>query len=510
MPGENQIVCVADTGFDKGNQQDVHPAFEGRVVKLYALGRDEAADDPDGHGTHVCGSVLGDLTARDGNVIRGTAPAARLVMQSVLDPFGGLGGLPTDLHDLFLPPYLDDGARVHTNSWGSVAEGAYTANASEVDDFVNTHRDLLICFAAGNDGKDLNGSGIVSPGSVGSPATAKNCITVGASENNRPDFGIPSPRGPIDQYGEGWPEDFPVRPISIDKLADNPEGMAAFSSRGPAVNHRVRPDVVAPGTAIVATRSRVATGEGWGIYEPDDRFMYEGGTSMATPLVAGCAVVVRQFLVSKQHRSPSAALVKAMLINGARPIHGQYAPPEVGVLPDNSQGYGRVDLAATIGPYPQGASVVFMDEATALDTGESEDTQQAVAAGETLKATLVWTDPPGDSLQNDLDLIVTTPDGRELHGNVAPDAAGFDRSNNVEQVVVPNIAAGIATVTVRAFRNVSPQSYCGGGADLVAAQKDLRLGGASPGVSRPSPLQLGPAVLSDFHPDQLSAHLPLG
>jgi hypothetical protein len=95
-------------------------------------------------------------------------------------------------------------------------------------------------------------------------------------------------------------------------------------------------------------------------------------------------------------------------------------------------------------------------------------------AGETLKATLVWTDPPGDSLQNDLDLIVTTPDGRELHGNVAPDAAGFDRSNNVEQVVVPNIAAGIATVTVRAFRNVSPQSYCGG-ADLVAAQKDLRL-----------------------------------
>jgi subtilisin family serine protease len=411
-------------------------------------------------------------------------------MQSVLDPFGGLGGLPTDLHDLFLPPYLDDGARVHTNSWGSVAEGAYTANASEVDDFVNTHRDLLICFAAGNDGKDLNGSGIVSPGSVGSPATAKNCITVGASENNRPDFGIPSPRGPIDQYGEGWPEDFPVRPISIDKLADNPEGMAAFSSRGPAVNHRVRPDVVAPGTAIVSTRSRVATGEGWGIYEPDDRFMYEGGTSMATPLVAGCAAVVRQFLVSKQHRSPSAALVKAMLINGARPIHGQYAPPEVGVLPDNSQGYGRVDLAATIGPYPQGASVVFMDEATALDTGESEDTQQAVAAGETLKATLVWTDPPGDSLQNDLDLIVTTPDGRELHGNVAPDAAGFDRSNNVEQVVVPNFAAGIATVTVRAFRNVSPQSYCGGGADLVAAQKDLRLGGASPGVSRPSPLQL--------------------
>jgi serine protease AprX len=459
MQGEGQIVCVADTGFDQGDTENVHPAFEGRVVRLYALGRSNAASDPAGHGTHVCGSVLGDLTARDGTVIRGTAPAARLVMQSVLDSGGGLGGLPIDLHDLFLPPYRDDDARIHTNSWGSATNGDYTSSAQEVDDFVARHRDLVVCIAAGNDGKDLNGSGVVSPGSVGSPATAKNCIAVGASENNRPDFALIAGSTRITEYGEGWPDDFSARPISTDRLADNPEGMAAFSSRGPAANHRVRPDVIAPGTAILSTRSRAATDNGWAPYDPDDRFFYDGGTSMATPLVAGCAAVVRQFLVSKQQNSPSAALVKAMLINGANAIHGQYAPPEVGALPDNSQGFGRVDLAATIGPYPQGTSVVFKDEGAALDTGGSEDTQQAVAAGETLKVTLVWTDPPGDSLQNDLDLVVKTPDGRELHGNVAPGAAGFDRSNNVEQVVVPNIAAGTATITVRAFRNVSPQTY---------------------------------------------------
>ena len=58
-----------------------------------------------------------------------------------------------------------------------------------------------------------------------------------------------------------------------------------------------------------------------------------------------------------------------------------------------------------------------------------------------------------------LDLVVTTPDGQEFHGNVAAGATGFDRSNNVEQVVVPNIAAGTATITVRAFRSVSPQSH---------------------------------------------------
>ena len=169
--------------------------------------------------------------------------------------------------------------------------------------------------------------------------------------------------------------------------------------------------------------------------------------------------MVRQFLPSKQANSPSAGLVKAMLLNGAEPMHGQYAPPEVGSPPDNSQGYGRVDLAATIGPYAPGTTVVFKDEGRSLDTGDGDDTQRDVAAGQTLKATLVWTDPPGESLQNDLDLIVKTPDGQEFHGNVAPGSPAFDRSNNVEQVIVSVTAAETATITVRGFRYVSPQPY---------------------------------------------------
>jgi hypothetical protein len=82
------------------------------------------------YGTHVCGSVPGDGVAEDGTVIRGTA--ARLVMQSVLDPQGGLGGLPVDLHDLFLPPYQDDGARVHTNSWGGNLDKGCGSSVAEV------------------------------------------------------------------------------------------------------------------------------------------------------------------------------------------------------------------------------------------------------------------------------------------------------------------------------------------------------------------------------------------
>ena len=56
------------------------------------------------------------------------------------------------------------------------------------------------------------------------------------------------------------------------------------------------------------------------------------------------------------------------------------------------------------------------------------------ATGYTLKVTLVWTDPPGAKLQNDLDLIVKASNGQERHGNMGT-GKGFDRVNNVEQVV---------------------------------------------------------------------------
>src|SRR5262249_25024436 len=69
----------------------------------------------------------------------------------------------------------------------------------------------------------------------------------------------------------------------------------------------------------------------------------------------------------------------------------------------------------------------------------------------TLKVTLVWSDPPGPNLQNDLDLIVKVSNGQERHGNMGT-SDGFDRVNNVEQVLWQNIPSGDISITVRAFR----------------------------------------------------------
>lgn len=452
--GAGQIVAVADTGFDRGSTTDVHPAFQGRVARLYALGRPGNASDPDGHGTHVAGSVLGDgNSAALGVRVRGTAPLARLVLQSLNDA-GGFLRLPADLRDLFRVPYQQDQARVHTNSWTNVTPpgapdigGSYNQGARELDDFVWRNRDCVVCFAAGNEGRDGNANGRVDEGSVMPPATAKNCVTIGATENDRPNFTL--------TYRGGWPGDFPADPVASDRVANNPEGIVGFSGRGPTDDQRVKPDVVAPGTFILSARSRAtsSTNQGWAA-SGDSLYFFMGGTSMATPLVAGCAALVREFLIrERQLPRPSAALVKAMLINGARNVAGQYVPSEAGVIPNSAEGFGRVDMRATVGPFGAGETLTIRDEATELDTGEEESLTVTVAPNTSLlKVTLAWTDPAGDALQNDLDLIVRLADGQERHGNVAAGSPAFDRNNNVEQVVVVNPAAGQVTIIVRAHR----------------------------------------------------------
>src|SRR2546421_10746226 len=81
-----------------------------------------ASADFHGHGTHVCGSAVGDGLMNANIRVTGTAPQARLVVQCLRrDPQGWLLGLPGDLAQLFEPPYSQYEARVHSNSWGTVS-----------------------------------------------------------------------------------------------------------------------------------------------------------------------------------------------------------------------------------------------------------------------------------------------------------------------------------------------------------------------------------------------------
>ncbi|MFB7247281.1 S8 family serine peptidase [Streptomyces populi] len=203
--------------------------------------------------------------------------------------------------------------------------------------------------------------------------------------------------------------------------------------------------------AILSTRSRIAPDHGRFGASTDPAFMFDSGTSMATPLVAGCVAVLRETLVKNGTPKPSAALIKAMLINGADELKGQYVPSEAGPSPNNNSGFGIVNLQHAV-VLPTDAGRAGFTDAKELNQAEERAFGITIppAGPRTLKVTLVWTDPPGPALQNDLDLIVRAG-GQERHGNMGTDP-GFDRINNVEQVHWQEVPAGEAEVVVRAFR----------------------------------------------------------
>jgi subtilisin family serine protease len=90
---------------------------------------------------------------------------------------------------------------------------------------------------------------------------------------------------------------YSVEPIASDLISNNANGMAAFSSRGPADDGRIKPDIVAPGTNIISNKSHYPGAQLlWGQHETNPDYVYSGGTSMATPLTAA-RHLVRQWLV---------------------------------------------------------------------------------------------------------------------------------------------------------------------------------------------------------------------
>lgn len=162
---------------------------------------------------------------------------------------------------------------------------------------------------------------------------------------------------------------------------------------------------------------------------------------MSAGFVAGAAAVVRDWLRRERGVvAPSAALVKALLVNGARDLLDD--------APSCGGGFGRLDVSEALGLRGR---VELEDEGLALVEGASRCVSIDVVRGEVLSVTLVWTDVPGPSLVHDLDLIVEL-DGDELHGNRAIGDAGFDRTNNVERVRTRVEASGQARILVRAVR----------------------------------------------------------
>jgi hypothetical protein len=162
---------------------------------------------------------------------------------------------------------------------------------------------------------------------------------------------------------------------------------------------------------------------------------------MATPLTAGAVALVREFLRTwVGFDSPSAALIKACLIGGATKLPGG---SPLSIVCDNQQGYGLVNIDNIVDP-AGGRTPWFVDEGPGLETGKSHAYKVEVqASDQPLRVALAYTDYPGPSLVNNLNLLLTSPSGvRHVGNGDGGTALKFDTRNNSEVIEIPTPARG--------------------------------------------------------------------
>ena len=455
--GQGQIVGVLDTGIDPDmcyfrdttlglppqnpcNGGTVVNNNQRKVIGVDFLWANECSGgisanewDTQDHGTHVAGTVAGDnfanpLSHDPGD---GLAPGAKLVIQDCgfqtdnCADCPGIGACPVvDLNPVFQQAY-DQGARIHTNSWGddenNPVQGLYSAGSEDADEFMWNNKDFLLVFAAGNSGPGTT--------TVGSPSTAKSVVSVGAT----------------------------LRGSSANS-------MASFSSCGPTDDGRIKPDITMPGSGIISANSDN------NINSNNCNTKSSSGTSMAAPGVAGSLALIREYFTDGFYPSgsanagdaltPSGALLKATLMNSGRNMTGTTA------IPSNCQGWGRVLLDDALHFSGDSRLLFVEDDATGFSggsSGENRDfTINVTSSSESLKATLAWADYPSTPaanphINNDLDLTVigpggvTTWRGNVFSGGVSTTGGSADRLTSVEQVLLANPAVGAYTIRVSSF-----------------------------------------------------------
>lgn len=368
-----------------------------RKVDLYfspqeAGNRGDARDD-DGHGTHTAATLAGDAPPYGvRNAHDGIAFASKLVVCDIVE--GNRLHILDDYTHYWDPAYAR-GARIHSNSWGASPTSAYTEKARQHDAYVWSHRDFTILRSMGNGGADS----IMRP-----EAAAKNVLAVGATHNG-----------------------------ALHDL------LSSTSTGGPAADGRTKPDLVAPGRCLISA------------YVPGPS-LYEclSGTSMATPLVAGAAALVRDYFAQGfyplgQPRAsdgfqPSAALVKAVLLSSGREIGGD---GDAAAFPNDAQGWGRLALDDALAFAGERRRLLVVDEEAGLRTGETQEFHFSVTGSTPLRVLIAWTDAPAApgaaaALVNDLDLSLKGPGSSPVHGTSTGSARGpaGDRDNlNVQEAI---------------------------------------------------------------------------
>lgn len=455
LTGRDQICGVADTGvndiscffIDNGNSSTRTTNRLGKlepnrrkIIQYNAFA--DGLDDKFGHGTHVIGSLIGNTIAEYSSM-NGIAKEAKVSFFDI--GMTNTGALIVPNIETILDFSYTAGARVHSNSWGSMS-GAYGIMSHDLDSYLYLHSDNVVFFAAGN----LGQYGIST---ILSPANSKNAIAVGAVDTHHP----------------------------ISDLFLQKQNVAQYSSIGPTFDMRIKPDILLPGTSIISSFAgshhvlQHALESNWkgehvcAVHELS-------GTSMSTPFASGSGLLIRQYFMDpkfwaticnkyydkckKGAFTPSGYLLKAMILHSGQSINRRSKITSeimnaIGTsTPDYHQGYGSLNLRNIL-PLKSGKGLdpaldlIVFDE-LAIEQNSTYRFDLELTSVESIKITICWYDAPNPIkttaklLLNDIDLILMDHENKVYIGNMPTPTLNtkseliFDTYNPQEQIYLRN------------------------------------------------------------------------
>lgn len=355
------------------------------------------------HGDHVAGTIMG-----AGNLdpaAKGMAYGADLYVYQVWDAV-----------ELAPSTYLNPGIRLTSTSYSDGCNAGYTSFAQTVDQQSREMPLLLHVFSSGNNGTaDCDyGAGAGWGNVTGGVKIGKNVLAVGNVTFN--------------------------------------DALAGSSSRGPAHDGRIKPEVCAVGTNV---------------YSTIDEHTYDSftGTSMACPGTSGTlAQLYQAYREANAGSDPHGGLMKAILMNAADDLGN--------AGPDFKHGFGRINALRAAKTIEDGRHLT-----DSIQHGESKMHTINVPAGMSqVRVMIYWTDYEAATnasvaLVNNLNMQLIDPSSSAFNPWVLNTAAtvtalnsvaarGIDNLNNVEQVTIDAPAPGTYTVTVNGAQiPQGPQTY---------------------------------------------------
>ena len=307
--------------------------------------------------------------------------------------------------------YLQDGVVITSTSFSEGCSAVYNLASSEIDLQVSTQPQILHFFSAGNSsgnpcnpiyGQVANPFGIHFGNITGGRKCAKNVMAVGNVRYN--------------------------------------DSLFVLSSRGPASDGRIKPDICAHGQGNLST-------------DDDNKYRSGGGTSAASPTAAGgAALLYEAYRLLHTGLNPESGLIKALMLNTAEDL-GRPGP-------DFEFGWGRLNIGRAIKTLNDGQ--YFQNS---IEHHYQKYHQIVIPEGiKEARIMVYWTDPAGSPLSskalvNDIDITMISSTGEQfkplilstvanLDSLIKPAYPGRDHINNVEQVVLKDPQAGAYSLKV--------------------------------------------------------------